>query len=215
MSSDDSHTSAEVRRAEELASKAESSTVTKSCLLGDESYYEKVISFIPDGEQPEFLFPLTAGITAKPALIIQQSGQSREEIKKTKGGSVILTDRQIRIHSEVGEWTIPYHSIETADRIGHPGFEISTTSKTYIIRVAGSLYDFTRGIAQGIEYIRDMQEQTRTKQSEKAQTTGSDTTNSPDEDPMETLEKLKQMHENGLITDDEYQSKKQEVLDRM
>jgi hypothetical protein len=48
----------------------ESDTVTAGWLLGESQYFDNVVGFLEEGEQPHFLFLLTQGLFADPALVI-------------------------------------------------------------------------------------------------------------------------------------------------
>ena len=198
--------------AEEVADKAITNTVTPETLLGEETYYHNVLRHIRANEQPHFVFPLTCGIGADPSLIVESGGQPQPLIDGATGGSLVLTDRYVRVHSDAGEWTIPYRTILSADRNGHPGFRITTQNKTYTILIAGTLFDFTEEVALGIEFIR---EAVRDAQSTSNQTDDTSDNSNTALDPHETLQKLKEMYEQDLITDEEYQKKRQEALDRI
>lgn len=57
---------------------------------------------------------------------------------------------------------------------------------------------------------------TRRGIAEESAKTQEEAVNDPaDEDPFETIERLKELYENGAISDEEFQSKKEEILDRL
>ncbi|WP_324666079.1 SHOCT domain-containing protein [Haloarcula sediminis] len=189
----------------ELVAQAESDTVTVDRLLGKEQYFHNVLSFFEDGEQPEFLFPLTKGLLADPALIVESGAEREELIGKADGGSVAITDRYVRVHSRKGEWTIPYTSIVSVDFVGHPALHIQTAGRTYYIKIAGTHFDEEQSLSEAASYIRNKQQESE-KQPNESETQS---------DPLDRLEKLNQLKEAGALSQSEFQEKKEELLDQI
>jgi hypothetical protein len=118
------------------------------------------------------------------------------------------------------EVSIPYESISSVDfdksvnaadddglmdkikSAGATRLEIAATSKTYWIDVGQLADDSARDMAQ---FIR---EQALNSDKEVDEEQNSD-------DPLEKLERLKELKEEGAITEDEFDEKKEDLLDRI
>lgn len=185
----------------QLAERAKNETVSAQRLVGDEEYFHQIVSYLEDDEQPHFLFPLTKGITAQSALMVESGAEREELLGKLDGGTCSITNKYVRIVSEKGEWTIPYNSVVSVDFVGHPELHIQTSGRTYYIRIAGTLFNEEENLSEAATYIRERQRESASG--------ASDT----DEDPLERLEKLGELRDEGLISDEEFQNKKQELLD--
>lgn len=187
-----------------VASNAKSNTVTEERLMGKEQYFFSTISYFEEKEQPHFLFPLTQGLFAEPALIVETGPDQKELLSKSDGGTVAITNRYVRIHSSKGEWTIPYNSIASVDFVGHPALHIQTSGRTYYIRIAGTFFDEEQNLSKAAKYIREMQRNSR----EETQSTSNP-------DPIDQLEKLSGLKEEEIISEKDFERKKQELLDEI
>lgn len=185
---------------ENLVANAQNSTVTAGRLLGKSEYFSNAIPRLEDGEQPHFLFPLTKGVAAKASLIIESGGNREKQIGSMIGGSVILSDRYVRVVSPKGDWTIPYESITTVDAFGDPAISIQTASRIYYIRIAGRYFKEADSVWEGIEFIRHHHQ------------TGAESESTKDTS-LERLAKLNELRNEGALTDEEFEQQKQALLD--
>jgi len=199
--------------AEELANQAKSSTVTKKRLMGgsedeinnksylpDSKYFVDILSFLEENEVPQYLFPLTQGLLVSPPLEVESGAEREKLINKNKGGVIAVTNKYVRIHSVAGEWTIPYDSIVSVDFVGHPSLHIQTSGRTYYIRVAGSYFDLSEQVSEAASYIRNKEEEND---------------DDPEADPLDKLERLGELRNNGIISEDEFENKKSNLLDEI
>jgi len=185
-----------------IVEKAKSRTVTAERLVGQENFFHNIYPFLEEDEQPHFLFPLTKGVFAEGALIVESAAEREELLSNQDGGSVVMTDHYIRIHSSSGEWTIPYTSIVSVDQLGHPALHIQTSGRTYYIQIAGTKFDLAANVNQAARYIRD-------KQAERSQT------KTDGKSPIEKLETLSELHEQGKISKAKYEDKKEDLLEEI
>jgi len=184
-----------------LAEQAENETVTPERLIGDEQFFTEVISFLEEGEQPHFLFPLTTGLLADSALVVESGAEREELLSKLDGGSCVVTDRYIRIVSNKGEWTIPYNSVASVDFVGHPALHVQTSGRTYYIKIAGTIFDEEKNLSEAATFIREKQREATLNDS------------SDEEDALEKLDKLGELREKGVITEEEFKKKKKQLLE--
>ena len=205
--SESSQPSADVsdERLQEIVHQAKNDTVTAKRLIGKEQFFHDVLPFIESDEQPHFLLPLTKGILADPALVIESGAEREELLDKQDGGSVVITNKYVRIHSDKGEWTIPYSSISSVDFVGHPALHIQSVGRTYYIKIAGTHFDEEENLSVAAKYIRQKQQE--------AEGNSSDSNDSAD--PLDQLEKLNNLKEAGALTEKEFEHKKQNLLDEI
>lgn len=189
---------------ENLSGRAESETVTPDRLVGNEKFFFNVLPFLEDGEQPHYLFPLTKGFTAQSALVVESGASQEELLDNTDGGSCLVTDRYVRVHSSKGEWTIPYESITSVDFVGHPALHIQTQGRTYYIRIAGTLFDEEQNLSDAASYIRKSQRKAWKTESK-----------SGERSPVDKLERLGELRDKGVVTEEEFQEKKSDLLDEI
>jgi len=186
-----------------LAERAKSETVTGQRLMGDEKYFYQVISYLEEGEQPHFLFPLTMGLTADDALVVEAGAEQTVLLSNMDGGSCVITDRYTRIVSGKGEWTIPHNSVVSVDFVGHPALHVQTSGRTYYIKIAGTFFDEEENLSEAATYIREKQRESASGESDE------------DGEPLEKLAKLGELRDRGVITEEEFQEKKQDLLDEI
>jgi len=185
---------------EKRAAGARSDTVTAARLCGEEQFFHNVIPFLEEGEQPHYLFPLTNGLTADNALVIESGAEERVLLSNTDGGSVMISDLSIRIVSSKGEWSIPFDSISSVDFVGHPALHIQTTGRTYYIKIAGTFFDEEETVSEAATHIRQIQRESREDPS-------------TEKEPLDKLERLSELHDKGVLADEEFEEKKADLLD--
>lgn len=184
-----------------LVEGAKSETVTANRLLGEEQYFHQVLSYLEEDEQPHFLFPLTTGLLAESPLVVESGAEREELLGKADGGTCSITDRYVRIVSKKGEWTIPYNSVVSVDFVGHPALHVQTSGRTYYIKIAGTFFDEEEDLSEAATYIRERQREAASN------------TSDSEEDPLDKLEKLGELREKGVISEEEFENKKQELLE--
>lgn len=146
---------------------------------------------------------------------IKLEGAQIEAEKKTATGGHIraaATDRRVvcKIPNIIGgeELSIPYDSISTVDlKSGLVWTRISlqTDMKTYGIDV-GFLSDDT---------AKSMSRFIREKVSEANQTADASVQDQASNDPLEQLEHLRELKEDGVVSEQEFSDKKQDLLEKM
>jgi len=183
----------------ELADEAKNETVTPERLVGNEEYFNNIFSFLERNEQPHYLFPLTKGLTAKSPLVVESGAEREVLINKFDGGSLAVTNRYVRIHSKGGEWTIPYSSISSVDFIGYPELHVQTSGRTYYIRIAGTHFDEKENLSEATDFIREKQ---RYEDSEETEV-----------NELDKLEKLGRLRDEGVLTEEEFNQKKRDLLE--
>lgn len=151
----DNNTSTEVvppQAVRNMAENAKNETVTAKRLMGDEQYFHDILSFLEEDEQPHFLFPLTKGLTADSALVVESGAEREELLGKMDGGTCTITDKYVRIVSQKGEWTIPYNSVVSVDFVGHPALHVQTSGRTYYIKIAGTFFDEEQNLSEAVAF---------------------------------------------------------------
>lgn len=138
-------------RLAELAAGARSDTVTPARLTGSKQFFSSVIDHLEPGEQPHYAFPMTRGLFAEPSLILE-SDEGTSELHD--GGTVVVTDRSVRIVTPESEWTIPYSILTRVEFLSHPGLRIHTDDRRYEVNVADAFFEEKETIAEAILYIR-------------------------------------------------------------
>ncbi len=126
------------------------------------------------------------------------------------GGGVktIVTDERVFIHVEkriTGDdmRTLPYESINAVNLdtgIINNFLSLQTGGGTYKVQVLDK-----EEAKNAIEYIR-------TRKRELAQGGGGSTS---DPDPTEQLKNIKELHDQGVLSDEEFETKKRELLDKI
>ncbi|MDR5674652.1 SHOCT domain-containing protein [Halalkaliarchaeum sp. AArc-GB] len=191
-----------------IAASAVSDLVTPARLHGTEEYFNNVLVYLEQGEQPDYLFPLTRGMFADDSLIVESGAEQTILLDKNSGGTVVVSNRYVRIVSDTGEWTIPYSSISSVDVVGHPALHIHTKGRTYYIKIAGTLFDDEGELNEAASYIRkkqrmvagDMEAEHQVKKVES-------------EDPIQKIGRLNELKKAGGITEEEFEEKKRQLLD--
>jgi hypothetical protein len=192
---------------QDLAEGAISDSVSAERLMGQEQYFHNVMPFLEADEQPHYLFPLTKGFFADIPLIIDSGAEREEALSKQDGGTVVVSNHYVRIISIKGEWTIPYSSISSVDYVGHPSLHVQTEGRTYYIKVAGTHFNEEERLSEASTYIRRKQ---RGAGNQSTQNISDDDTK-----PLDQIKQLGELRDAGAISKEEFEEKKQELLDRI
>jgi len=127
----------------------------------------------------------------------------------TTGGCLLATDRRLTayVNETIGSsnLSIDYSKIDTVE-IEHGAMitklSVQSTSKTYSFPGFNNIgkseiHDFA-------DFIRDQ-----------ASKSESDDTSESNVDPTEQLKNIKELHDQGVLTDEEFEEKKQSLLDKL
>ena len=200
---------------ESLVNQAEGPGVTADRLMIDDGV---VLHSLDEGEVPHCFVKGAGwrGIEVETGDEIERTGQKGAGMMQTFNNKLtvpnltIATDRRLLalhpLRSGTDEYTIPYESIDnvsidrgwTKRRI-----QVTTRSRTYYFEVKGSEHD---KISPTVDYIR---------QRRREAVSGSETVSGKTDSPMEKLERLSDLHEQGAISDSEFEEKKKELLDQI
>ena len=104
------------------------------------------------------------------------------------------------------ERTIPYENITSVD------LDTGLVKKRLTLQTAGSTYHIEADLP-GKSECREAVRFIREKMSEANQPQVVETDSEPD--PTEQLQRLRDLHESGTISDDEFEEKKQTLLDKI
>lgn len=138
------------------SARAESSTVTKDRLAGQERYFYNVTSFTKPDEQPHFLFALTKSmLAANGSVLVDKHGSRRTLVDRKKTGSLLISDHGVRILTEAGRWGIAYQSITgvSTDTSPTPTLRIVSSGEVYEILVAKSIHEHSQ-VSEAADFIR-------------------------------------------------------------
>jgi len=197
-----------------LVNQAEGPGVTAERLRIDDGV---VLHSLDEGEIPHCLVKGAGwrGIEVETGDEIERTGQKGAGMMETFNNKLtvpnltIATDKRLLalhpLRTGTDEYTIPYDSIDnvsidrgwTKRRI-----QVTTRSRTYYFEVKGGDHD---KISLAVDYIREKR---------KEATSGTENIAEIDS-PMEKLERLSDLHEQGAVTDSEFETKKQELLDEI
>ena len=137
-------------------------------------------------------------------------GNDRDRKSSFKGIFTAVTDKRIviAIPQVLGddERHIPYHSVTSVDLdtgLMARRVSLQTKGQTYHIQAQGPSKDELR---DAMRFVREKVEETHRPQQVQA-------TSEPD--PTEQLQNLKELHEQGVLTDAEFEEKKQSLLDKI
>lgn len=137
-------------------------------------------------------------------------GNNRDRKSSFKGIFTAVTNKRIviAIPQYLGddERHIPYHSATSVDLdtgLVNRRVSIQTKGQTYHIQAQGPSKDELR---EAMRFIREKIEEANRPQQVQAKS-------SPD--PTEQLKNLKELHQEGVLTDKEFKSKKQSLLDKI
>lgn len=198
-----------------LVNQAEGLGITAERLMIDDGV---VLHSLDDGEIPHCLVKGAGwrGIEVETGDEIERTGQKGAGMMETFNNKLtvpnltIATDKRLLalhpLRTGTDEYTIPYDSIDnvsidrgwTKRRI-----QVTTRSRTYYFEVKGSDHD---KISPTVDYIRKKREEA---------VSGTKTVSGETDSPIEKLERLSDLHEQGAVTDSEFETKKQELLDEI
>ncbi|MGQ3411623.1 SHOCT domain-containing protein [Natrinema sp. LN54] len=189
---------------DELVEHAKGDSVTKAVLedsgtvktgLIAKSSYSSIVSHLDEGEQPHFVQRYE-----HPDLQLSWNPDDRPRYKKGHMRTTVVTDRRIFYYSTDNSFSVPYTNISEVEDDG-------TTLK--VTQSGGRTVEFiflagTEG-EDAVEYVRKrMHEIQAGETSQAAASTTAD-----------RLEELKQMHDQDLITEAEFEEKKAEILEEL
>lgn len=106
------------------------------------------------------------------------------------------------------ERSVPYDSITSVD------LDTGLVRKRLTLQTPGQTYHIGAGSTEKDE-LREMAKFIRQKISETKQPSTPQAEPAEQESPVDQLEKLSDLHEKGVLTDDEFQDKKEELLDKI
>jgi len=137
-------------------------------------------------------------------------GNDRDRKSSFKGIFTAVTSKRIviAIPQFLGddERHIPYHSATSVDLdtgLMSRRVSIQTKGQTYHIQAQGPSKDELRG---AMRFIREKIEEVNTPQQIQSESAP---------DPTEQLKNLKELHEEGILSEDEFEEKKQTLLDKI
>jgi len=182
-----------------LVANAKGETVTESVLTDSgtvrsgvlsETSYSAITSHLTDGEQPHFVarFDLPANALS------WEDDQKRYQRGKKR--TTVVTDRRVFFYSTAEKYSVPYEKMAA------------------VREESGNLVVVTDG---GSEEVFPLTHEDRTDALAYVETRVNATHSYPDEttDHVTRLEELQEMHERGLIGDDDFQRKRDEILDSL
>lgn len=137
-------------------------------------------------------------------------GNDRDRKSSFKGIFTAVTDKRIviAIPQVLGddERHIPYRSVTTVDLdtgLVNRRVSLQTKGQTYHIQAQGPSKDELR---DAMRFIREKVEEVH--QPQQVQTT-------TEPDPTEQLQNLKELHDQGVLSDEEFEEKKRSLLDKI
>jgi hypothetical protein len=137
-------------------------------------------------------------------------GNNRDRKSSIKGIFTAITSKRIviAIPQVLGddERHVPYHSATSVDLdtgLVNRRVSIQTKGQTYHIQAQGPSKDELR---DAMRFIREKIEDANRPQQIQTES---------NPDPTEQIKNLKELNEEGILTDEEYESKKQSLLDRI
>jgi hypothetical protein len=138
-------------------------------------------------------------------------GDDRSRKSGTKG-YVRAAYTQKRVVIKIPQWlgtderTVPYHNITSVDLdtgLVNKRVTLQTPGQTYHIEAQEPGKDECREV---IKFVRDKIRDSQTS---------SDKTEKKEDDPLDQLDKLKDLHEKGAISEEEFEEKKEDLLDKI
>jgi len=197
-----------------LVSAAESETVTGDRLRNRDGL---ILDKLDSDEQPHYILegnPIYGVKIEGGASMDDQSAGLTSPIKTLTIRSIwaVLTDSRALLlvvkSGGVNSWSVPYDSITAVDRqekaTGYP-LVFHTHGRTYYVDVSKELSSAqeTELLEEAMNFVRDRV---------KSQTT-SDSDDNESTSALDKLEQLKQLHDDGVITEEEFEEKKTELLE--
>ncbi|ELZ67060.1 hypothetical protein C457_13524 [Haloferax prahovense DSM 18310] len=140
-------------------------------------------------------------------------GDDRSRKSGTKGWvRAAITDRRvaIKVPQILGsdERSIPYSNITSVD------LDTGLVNKRLTLQTAGQTYHI-EAHEPGKDEVRDAVRFIRQKISEANQPQVIQNTESSEPDPLDQLKKLKELHDEGILSDDEFEEKKATLLEKV
>lgn len=180
--------------------------------LGKAGRGGSILSVLDDGEQPHY-------ILHGESIDVEGGGDNtgifgENRSRKFSWGlssvTAVVTDQRILVivpqMTGNDQRNIPYDSITGVDMdMGwiNKRLTISTHGREYHISGFGTQKKVVKG---AMDYIRKMQKQDPPRTEQETEEV---------EDPLEQIEKMAQLEESGVITEEEFESKKEELMDRV
>ncbi|WP_227738995.1 SHOCT domain-containing protein [Halorientalis pallida] len=194
------------RDADGVAGEAAGDSVTAEALRADVGGRE-LREHLADAEQPQFL--LRGSILDIVDRTVPESEDGRRSRKVASSGGVLVTlvtDERVLVlipRPDTAErLDIDLGAVETAEPESAPGgnerLVLQTADKAYHIDTSRSADGETRDASEFLREVRP----------EPGSEAGADT-------PLDTLDRLADLHERGALTDEEFAQKKTELLDRI
>lgn len=175
--------------------------------------YRKVESVLDPDEKVHFITQGSTvdveGSSAGQSLF----GDDRSRKSGTKGWvRAIITNKRVavKIPQVLGddERSVPYSSITSVD------LDTGLVNKRLTLQTAGQTYHIEAHepdkdeVRQAVKFIRD-----KVSEANKPQVVTQSEDSEPD--PLDQIEKLKQLNDQGVLSDEEFESKKQDLLDKV
>lgn len=168
---------------------------------------EKIDDILDAGEKVYYLAKEAGG-----AVEVKKGSEDSEQKVASKGQiRAAATDRRVvvKIPKLLGdeEISLPYDKISSIGMrsgVVQTKLVIETSSQTYLIGIGSLAEDACKNMQK---FIRNMA----------ADNSKTNRDQSPDSsnDPLEQIEKLEQLNESGAISDDEFEQKKEELLNKL
>lgn len=142
-------------------------------------------------------------------------GNDRDRKNSLSGNlRAVITDKRVavKIPQVLGddERSIPYDSITSVD------LDTGLVNKRLTLQTAGQTYHIQatepgkEELREAIRFIRE-----KRKEANQNEVVVQQSDDSSEPDPLEQIEKLKGLKESGAISEDEFEEKKQELLDKI
>lgn len=168
---------------------------------------EPIDEYLDPGEQIHYIFTGQKGLEVD-GKITQKNGATRTAI----------TDRRILIKAKTGMVGTEYQSIRYEKITGvnlkrgmlMTSLIINSSSTRYKVRLAeasGSEAEAAVG-KEAVQFIRQQIDESQT-------TSGTKTDTGDSEDPLKKLEELGELRDKGIISEGEFEDKKEELMDRI
>lgn len=143
-----------------MAENARNETVTAERLNGNERHFYDVTPFLQSGEQPHFVFALSASWGVKHGCFtVDKSGSEENILDRKVTGSVVVTDHGVRIISEEGRWALSYRDITSSNMEAGssrytPTLKIVAAGEIYRAKTAKSIHSESE-VSSASRYINN------------------------------------------------------------
>lgn len=187
---------------DELVKNAEGDSITKELLVDSgktrtgifsKTSYSSILDRLDEGEQPHFAqrYELEGSL---PGL----SPENRPRHVKGKMRTTVVTDRRLFFYSTDSSYSVPFEKISEVEKDGTDLKVTQAGGKEAIFPIGATGKD-------PIEYVRNQVHQTQSTES------GQEATASP----KSRLEELNQMYEQDLISEEEFEEKREQILEEL